>query len=375
MLALGLESPAHAWTAVAGGADIYAFLLGILGLAELARAAGVFEALAQRAGNLAAGSQPRLFALVFVAGVLVTALLSNDTTVIVLTPAVFAALDPLGLDPMPYLYACAFVANAASFVLPFSNPANLIVYAGGLPTAAVWLRTYGAPAAVALAATYVALRFALRRSLRTPVPPATVAATPGPATSTVSVALAISAGALVVAATLGWPVGMVALLLAIASLCAAAFRDPTIPRAVAGGAKWSIVPLVAGLFVVVDALDRSGALAAARELPLLAQGLGAPGGALALAFGSALASNVANNLPVALAARYALHGAPPASLHAALVGIDLGPNLSLTGSLATLLWLVMLRREGREVGALTFLRLGAIVALPALAASALALLI
>ncbi len=125
LVAMRLTTPEHAWSSVARGADVYAFLIGILLLAEVARAEGVFTALALGAARVTGGSPRRLFALVYLAGVAVTSLLSNDTTVIVLTPAVLAVVEPSGADPMAYLYACAFVANAASFVFPFSNPANL----------------------------------------------------------------------------------------------------------------------------------------------------------------------------------------------------------------------------------------------------------
>jgi arsenical pump membrane protein len=52
-----------------------------------------------------------------------------------------------------------------------------------------------------------------------------------------------------------------------------------------------------------------------------------------------------------------------------LIGVDLGPNLSVTGSLATILWLVALRREGQAVSAWTFLKLGAVVMPTALVAA------
>jgi arsenical pump membrane protein len=52
-------------------------------------------------------------------------------------------------------------------------------------------------------------------------------------------------------------------------------------------------------------------------------------------------------------------------LHGAIaIGIDLGPNLSVTGSLATILWLIALRREGQTVSGWQFLRIGS-VAMPA----------
>jgi arsenical pump membrane protein len=90
---------------------------------------------------------------------------------------------------------------------------------------------------------------------------------------------------------------------------------------------------------------------------------------------TALADNIANNLPVGLiAGSVVVNDHLPASvIGAMLIGVDLGPNLSVTGSLATILWLVALRREGIEVNALRFLGLGLLVMPPALIASLLAL--
>lgn len=78
---------------------------------------------------------------------------------------------------------------------------------------------------------------------------------------------------------------------------------------------------------------------------------------------AAIASNVINNLPMGLIAATATQTAQ-SSHHitgAILIGVDLGSNLSVTGSLATILWLIALRREGEHVGALRFLRLGILV--------------
>ena len=112
------------------GVDVYLFLTGMMLIAELARREGFFDWLAALAVEHARGSPQRLFLLVYAVGTLVTAFLSNDATAIVLTPAVYAATRAAGATPLPYLFVCAFIANAASFVLPISNPANLVVYGG-----------------------------------------------------------------------------------------------------------------------------------------------------------------------------------------------------------------------------------------------------
>ena len=118
----------------------------------------------------AAGSRKRLFTLVYVLGVGVTTLLSNDATAIVLTPAVYAVIKTVNGDPMPYLFACALIANAASFVLPISNPANLVVFGSNLPSLLPWLRTFLLPACGAIFATYLTLRILFWKDLRGPLP-------------------------------------------------------------------------------------------------------------------------------------------------------------------------------------------------------------
>jgi arsenical pump membrane protein len=137
-----------------------------------------------------------------------------------------------------------------------------------------------------------------------------------------------------------------------------------------------VLPLVAGLFIFVQALDLTGVTARLAEfLKSAAQtpvwGSAAAGGVIAFA------SNLVNNLPAGLVAASAAHrAASPADMTAAiLIGVDLGPNLSVTGSLATILWLTALRREEQNVSAKDFLLLGAIAMPPALLLSLAALLL
>src|SRR5512144_1787692 len=96
---------------------------------------------------------------------LVTILLSNDATAVVLTPAVYAASRAAKVEPLPYLFICAFIANAASFVLPISNPANLVVFGKDMPPLTDWLRIFALPSVVASIATYLALLPTQRRAL------------------------------------------------------------------------------------------------------------------------------------------------------------------------------------------------------------------
>ena len=119
-------------------------------LAEVARQEGSVR-LARRVGGAAfADSAKRLFLIVYMVGTIVTVFLSNDATAVVLTPAVYAATRAAKVEPLPYLFVCAFIANAASFVLPISNPANLVVFGARMPPLMEWLRYFALPSVVAI---------------------------------------------------------------------------------------------------------------------------------------------------------------------------------------------------------------------------------
>ena len=158
-----------------------------------------------------------------------------------------------------------------------------------------------------------------------------------------------------------------------------AVRDREVVTGTARHVAWGVLPLVAGLFVIVEALNGAGALMLAERGLQWCSALPGVWGKMAAALGVALLSNVVNNLPVGLAAGAAL-GQPGMSgtinqtmHHAVLVGVDVGPNLSVTGSLATILWLIALRRDGVKVTPWEFLKLGAVVMFPALVGAVLVL--
>jgi arsenical pump membrane protein len=363
LIAFGLLPIADAWSGIAKGADVYFFLTGMMLIAELARSEGLFDWLAGIAASHARGSAKRLFALIYIVGIGVTAFLSNDATAVVLTPAVYAAARAARADPLPYLYICAFIANAASFVLPISNPANLVVFDGHMPPLLQWLARFGLPSLVSIAVTYAIMRWTQRVHLRE-----STEANPHVPSLTregmvVGVGLIVAAMMLLIVSALGRDLGLPTFIAGAATLVIViCFRGlPTIEAL--KHISWGVLPLVAGLFVFVEALDRTGLLTflsdqlrtGARDAPALT----AWASALIAGFGS----NIANNLPVGLLSGAAIQvdSPPPLITDAILIGVDLGPNLSVTGSLATILWLVALRREGEHVSALQFLRLGALI--------------
>src|SRR5262249_4810816 len=126
---------------------------------------GLFDWLAAFAVVQARGSPHRLFTLVYVVGTVVTVLLSNDATAVVLTPAVYAATRAAGAAPPPYLYACGLLANAASFAVPISHPPNLVIFGSRMPHLTAWLAQFTVPTVAAVLATYLMLRLTQRRAL------------------------------------------------------------------------------------------------------------------------------------------------------------------------------------------------------------------
>jgi arsenical pump membrane protein len=361
----GLISPREALAAVGRGTDVYLFLTGMMVLAELARREGFFDWVAVWAVKLAQGSPARLFAIVYAVGTMVTIFLSNDATAVVLTPAVLAALKKARARPLPYLFICAFIANAASFVLPISNPANLVVYGSKMPALGVWLRTFGLPSVVSIGVTFLVLRFLCRNDLREAIEREVAPVILSAGGKLAAYGIGGAAVALMIASAFDVDLGLPTLLAAMGATALVALQDRRAPFGIVKHISWSILPLVAGLFVLVAAVNRAGMLEMSQQALEKA-------GSLSAAFGVALLSNVANNLPVGLIAGSALHGAPEAIRNAVLIGVDLGPNLSVSGSLATILWLIALRRDGEDVSFWKFLRYGLVVMPVALALAVLA---
>ncbi|EIK94255.1 arsenical pump membrane protein [Pseudomonas sp. M47T1] len=367
----GLVPWPAAWAAVAKGTDVYLFLIGMMVLAELARQKGLFDWLAMVAAGHAKGSAPRLFDLVFGVGTLVTVLLSNDATAVVLTPAVYAAARAADAEPLPYLFVCAFIANAASFVLPISNPANLVVFGSHMPPLLEWLKHFGLPSLAAIVLTYGVLRFTQRQHLRTPLTQHFNLQPLNRSARLCAWGIGLTAVLLLTASALGWQLGLPTFCAGMATLLGVQWLERTSPWPVLRHVAWGVLPLVAGLFVLVEGLTLTGLTTwLAQELATLARQSPTQAGWLGgVVIG--VASNLINNLPAGLIAGSMNHIAalPTQTTAALLIGVDLGPNLSVTGSLATLLWLIAVRREGGHISAPGFLRVGALVMPPALLAA------
>ena len=370
LVLFGLMPAGTAWEGVLKGTDVYLFLVGMMLMSEVARKEGLFDWLAGIAVRAAKGSATRLFTLIYVVGTVVTVFLSNDACAVVLTPAVYAATKAAKVEnPLPYLFICAFIANAASFVLPISNPANLVVFAEHMPPLTRWLAMFALPSVLAILATYAVLRLTQNATLRGQEVATDVEAAPLSRTGLVAgLGIVATGGVLIGASALGRDLGLPTFVAGGLTTLAVLLMKRGGLVEVVKDVSWSVLPLVAGLFVLVEALETTGVLA------MIADALkrAATASPVETAWGAgtlvAVVCNLVNNLPAGLIAGAAVQTAhvPDTVAGAVLIGIDIGPNLSVTGSLATILWLNAIRREGEDVGFWRFLKLGLLVMPPAL---------
>jgi arsenical pump membrane protein len=365
LLVLRLVPLQLAGRAVAKALDVCFFLIGMMLLSELAREHGVFDWLSSVAVRSARGSCSRLFALVYAVGTIVTIFMSNDATAVVLTPAILTAVRRAKVQPLPYLFVCAFIANAASFLLPISNPANLVVFHNQMPPLGRWLVSYGVPSLLSIAATFIVLRWLFRKELCAAIEGEVETKPLRGEGVLVLVGLAAMVVVLLTASSLGKDLGLPTCLAALAITAIVSIMARSNPLRLASEISWATLALVVGLFVMVDAMESIGAMRQTRDRLTWAQTLGSTTGTLITGFAVGVANNLVNNLPLGLIAGSTLHAAHSTGLiaDAVLIGVDLGPNLCITGSLATILWLIALRKEKLDVSFWDFLKVG-VVAMP-----------
>jgi len=298
--------------------------------------------------------------------------MSNDATAVVLTPAILTAVRKAKVTPLPYLFACALIANAASFVLPISNPANLVVFHTGMPPLGTWLTDFGIPSLFSIIVTFLVMRFMFRDDLCKSIDCEVEDTKLSGNGKLVLAGLALMIAVLMTASALKKDLGLPTCLAALVITAVVSIKARSNPIKLAREISWATLLLVAGLFVMVDAVESQGALNLTQQWLAWAFHLGENVGSLVVGFVVGIANNIINNLPLGLIAGGTIQAAHAKGLvaNAVLIGVDLGPNLSVTGSLATILWLLALRKDSNEgeenldVSFWKFLKVGA-VAMPA----------
>jgi arsenical pump membrane protein len=387
MIAAGVISWEDARAEAGDLAPTLVVLAALLVLGDGCERAGLFDALAARMAAGARGSGVRLLGLVFAAAAAVTAVLGLDATVVLLTPAAFAAAARARMAARPPVYACTHLANSASLLLPVSNLTNLLAFrATGLSFTRFAL-LMALPWAVAIAVEWAAFRRAFAGDLRrrgttttrgAPLPRAPLAV------------LALTLAGFVAAGPLGldaaWPAAAGAAAMIVVEVAARRARGEGAPveatrgagapaaavslRGVVAAVDLPLLGFVLGLGVIVAAVAAHGLGDLVTDvlpdghslLPLL--------GAAALAAGLA---NLLNNLPALLVLLPAAAAAGSPTVLAVLIGVNAGPNLTYTGSLATLLWRRVLTARDAEPSHRDFHLLGALTVPPVLIGATIAL--
>lgn len=324
----------------------FALVGGLLLIGLVAAEDGLFESVGAALSRLP-GSPKVLFAELLGLVAVTTASLNLDTSVVFLTPVLLHAARRRGIAEAPFLYGAVFMSNAASLLLPGSNLTNLLVLSHEHLDGATFAQQM-APAWIgAVLVTWLVLAMLHRRSLRVADPLAT---TPAPLT------LGLGAAAIVVAVALTVLLEQPALWVLMLGLVVAAVRLAS-RRFTLRAAVGAVNPFVlAGLLGIAVAL---GTVARVWDGPSDLITTAGPWGAMGI---GSLASIVVNNLPAA--ALLSSHAA--ANPRALLLGLNLGPNLAVTGSLSAILWFRVARANGAQPSIVEYSRQGVLVALPSL---------
>ncbi|MFE7591198.1 SLC13 family permease [Kitasatospora sp. NPDC057512] len=370
LVATGAVPLEHATAEAARLGPVIGFLAAVLVLAKLCDDEGLFRACGAWMARSAAGRPRRLLVQVFTVASVVTAVLSLDATVVLLTPVVIATAARLGARPAPHLYACAHLSNTASLLLPVSNLTNLLAFTASGLSFGRFAALMTLPWLAAVGVEYLVLRRCFAADLDA-APTETPEAGPAPAMPVFALAtVGCTLAGFVLASALdvnpAWAAAAGATVLAARALA----RGHATPATVVRSAALPFLAFVLALGIVVRAVVDNGLAAGLAHL--VPSGTALPA-LLATAALAAVLANVINNLPATLALVPLAAPVGPGAVLAVLLGVNIGPNLSYAGSLATLLWRGIVRDRGVPVDLREFTRLGLLAVPATLTAAVLAL--
>ncbi len=380
MLVTGVVSPSQAFDVLKSSANILLFFLGLMVVSTVADRSGFFEWGAFRAVRLANGDGRRLLLVIFGLGAAVTTFFSNDATALILTPIVYVLVTRLRVNPLPYVFACAFIANTASIILPISNPINLLPVDGFRLTIGEYLRFLLVPAILAIVINIGLFALIFRRDM-----PVSFASDYTESSikidsffKFVCVGLAVTAIGYILSLVYNLPLSLPAMVGAAVLLAGGfGFRRLNM-RAVGSGVSWSILLFILSLALLVRGLENMGVTRALGEAIAALAAKGTIIAVIATTFFTAFGSNLINNwsmMMVSVSSLGSISNPAPSFdqslIYSTIVGADLGPNITILGSLSSMLWLVLLRQRGLMIKPLQYLKVGIIVTPPMLIVAAL----
>ncbi|KLO25731.1 SLC13 family permease [Mycobacterium haemophilum] len=368
LIAIGAVSVHQAAVQVAGLARVVAFLGAVLVLAKLCDDEGLFEAAGAAMARVRVGSHG-LLQHVFVIAATITAALSLDATVVLLTPVVLATVRRLRTPMRPYAYATAHLANAASLLLPVSNLTNLLAFHLANISFTKFTLLMAVPWLTAVAAVYLVFRWFFADDLRVPPDPEHVRPAPRPPVFVLAV-VALTLAGFAVSESVGVAPAWIALAGASVLALRSLHRRHTSVAQIARSVNLSFLVFVLALGVVVQAVMVNGMNSAMSAL--LPSGCGLPA-LLVIAAVAAVLANVVNNLPATLVLLPLAAVSGPIPILAVLIGVNIGPNLTYVGSLSNLLWRGVLRQQNVQASVGEYTRLGLCTVPAALVVAVLAL--
>jgi arsenical pump membrane protein len=336
---------------------VIGFLAAVLVLAQLCDDEGLFRVCGAWMARTAAGRPRRLLALVFAVAAVTTAVLSLDATVVLLTPVVFATATRLEARAKPHLYACTHLSNSGSLLLPVSNLTNLLAFSASGLAFARFAGLMALPWLAVIGTEYVVFRWFFATDLDAgarPVQDTDDAAATGVPVFVLTV-VAVTLAGFVITSAAGVNPAWAALGGAVVLGARALTQRRTSVVALAQAADIPFLAFVGCLGIVVQAVTDNGLGSALR--PVVPAGASLPALLGTAALAAALA-NVINNLPAVLVLLPLAAPAGPGAILAVLIGVNIGPNLTYTGSLATMLWRRVLHTSGSGPSLWEFTRLG-----------------
>ncbi len=359
----------QAWAEVGHLFPVVAFLAAVLVISELCDADGLFRYAGALMAARSRGDAHRLLVFVFALAAGVTAVLSLDATVVLLTPVVFATASRMGVRPKPHAYACTHLANAGSLLLPVSNLTNLLAMSAAGLTFVSFAGLMALPWLAVLAVEYLAFRLFFASELSIPATnPEPPQVPPLPRFS--AIVLAATLAGFVAASLLHIEAAWVALAGALVMLVRAVRVKQVTVRDLPGFINLGFLAFVLCLGIVVTAVVEGGLGAAiGRIVP--------SGGSLVSlllwAGLAALLANLVNNLPAVLVLLPFASESGAGAVLAVLIGVNVGPNLTYVGSLATLLWRRIVHAHEHETPIQEFTLLGLLATPVAIVVGVLAL--
>lgn len=360
LIAVSAIPLSSAWSEIQMLGPTVVFLGAILMLAHLCQREGMFTAAGHLMAKWSMGNPRRLFGLVFVLASLTTALLSLDATVVLLTPIVFTTASRMGVRPKPHVYATSHLANSASLLLPISNLTNLLAMSAAGLSFARFGAIMALPWLVAIATDYLVLRkwFGSDLSVSAGAQTATQRVhTPVFALTVVALTLAGFVASSPLHIEPFWAALMGVALLAAKRLITRqlpAARRQEVRGMLRAANPWFLVFVLALGIIVKTVVDNGLASAIGHLVP---HGRGWVS-LVVLALLAALLANLVNNLPAVLILLPLVASGGPIPVLAVLIGVNVGPNLTYVGSLATLLWRRILSDHEQDANLSEFTRLG-----------------